>query len=333
VFHPGGDWDLSYLISEKQILSQVSSGLNSGLLPLFLVIIFIVVILILMIRSVNTGISRIVTDINSLEYSRGLQYRIDRPRLKEIEMISRSVGKMLERIDHSFQREQEAKFAAYRSQINPHFFFNTLECVRSMAHRKKDGDMETIISSMASMFRYSLFARRLVPLSQELDHVRNFITVMNISRGRVSPDETAGKPKYTLEIEAGERARGFPVLSMILQPLVENAVFHGFVNTTDRDNRIKIQAACDGETGDLTISVTDNGEGMTEEETAALNRRIQKPEDDETAMEGQDAISNIWRRMCFYLGTGFSMIVFSKKDSYTRLELRIPRTEAETCTG
>jgi two-component system sensor histidine kinase YesM len=340
---PAADWDLAYLVSEKQILAQVSSRLNNGLLPLCAVMILTAIILILIIRPVNAGISRIVTDLNSLEYGRSLKYRINGSHLREIELISHSVGRLLERLGGSFQREQEAnrlmieavsartraEFIGYRAQINPHFLFNTLECVRSMAHRRNDEDMEIIISSLASIFRYSLFARPLVPLARELEHTENFIKVMNIARS------SAAAPKYHLKISAGKRARDFQVPSMILQPLAENSVFHGFFNRGNGNNVISIRAQCGGKTGNLNILIIDNGEGMTESELAALNRRIQADGENEVDIEGYNALCNIYRRMGYHFKGGFSMIVDSKKNCYTRVKLTIPRRAAEEkpCTG
>jgi two-component system sensor histidine kinase YesM len=338
-----GRWGLSYLISERQILSQVFSRLNNGLLPLAAVIILTVIILILVIRSVNAGISRIVTDLNKLEYSQGLKYRIDGPHLREIELISHSVGRLLERLGGSFRREQEAnrrmmeavsararaEFAGYRAQINPHFLFNTLECVRSMAHKQNDEDMEALVSSLASMFRYSLFALPMVPLAQELDHVANYIKVMNIVRGSATP------PRYRLEIRAGKEARNFPVPSMILQPIAENSIFHGFSNRESGDNVISIRARRGRQAGNLSIRIEDNGEGMTEAELAMLNRRIGASGENETDIEGRNALCNIHRRMSYYFKDEFSMVVESKKNSYARVKIVIPRDPQGkySCTG
>jgi two-component system sensor histidine kinase YesM len=340
---PAVDWDFTCLISEKQILAQVFSRLNNGLLPLCAVMILSASILILMIRSVNTGITQIVTDLNSLEYSRGLKYRINGSHLREIELISHSVGRLLERLDNSFRREQDAnrlmieavsarakaEFMGYRAQINPHFLFNTLECVRSMAHKRNDEDMETIINSLASMFRYSLFSHPLVPLAQELEHVVNFIRVMNIIRGSITT------PKYHLKIRAGKQVRNFPIPSMILQPLAENSIFHGFFDHTCRDNTISILAQCRKKTGNLSIRVTDNGDGMTEDELTALNRRIRAGGENAADIEGHDTLGNIYRRMCYYFKDNFSMIVKSKKNYYTKVELLIPCTTTGeySCTG
>jgi two-component system sensor histidine kinase YesM len=198
-----------------------------------------------------------------------------------------------------------------------------------MAHKRNDEDMETIISSLASMFRYSLFTGPLVPLAQELEHAANFVRVMNIVRG------STVMPKYRLKIRAGKRARDFPIPSMILQPLAENSIFHGFSNRKGGDNLISIQARCSGKTGNLSIHVTDNGEGMTEAELMTLNRRIQTYGENETDIEGHNALYNIRRRMGYYFKDEFSMIVESKKDSYTKVKLLIPRSPAgkDPCTG
>jgi sensor histidine kinase YesM len=340
---PAADWDFTYLISEKQIFDQVFSRLNNGLLPLCAVMILSAIILILMIRSVNTSINQIVSDLNGLEYNRDLKYRIGDSRLSEIELISHSVERLLERLNNSFRREQEAtrlmieaitarakaEFIGYRAHVNPHFLFNTLECVRSMAHKRNDEEMETIISSLASMFRYSLFAHPLVPLAQELEHVVNFIKVMNIIRSSPS------KQKYHLKIRVGKQSRNFPVPSMILQPLAENSIFHGFFYHTGGDNVISIYAQYSGKTGNLSIRVTDNGEGMTEAELAALNRRIQTGGGNETGSGEHDTLYNIHRRMNYYFNDGFSMYIKSKKNSYTTVELLIPRAteEKDSCTG
>ncbi|MDR0642801.1 MAG: histidine kinase [Treponema sp.] len=339
---PAEDWDLICFVSEKQILAQVFSRLNNGLLPLCALMILSAVILILIIRSVNAGINQIVAELNSLEYGQDLKYRIGGSRLREIELISHSMGRLLERLDNSFRREQEAnhlmieavsararaEFIGYRAQINPHFLFNTLECVRSMAHRRNDENMEIIINSLASMFRYSLFAHPLVPLVQELEHAAKFITVMNMVRS------SASAPKYHLKISAGKEARDFPVPSMILQPLAENSIFHGFLSHGAGNNMITIQVRRGRKTGNLSILVTDNGGGMTKTELAALNRRIQTGGEGETDIEGHNTLCNIYRRMNYHFKSGFSMIVESKKNFYTRVKLIIPRitTGEKSCT-
>jgi two-component system sensor histidine kinase YesM len=183
-----------------------------------------------------------------------------------------------------------------------------------MACQRDDGDMETVISSLALMFRYSLYARTMVLFSQELEHVHNYIKVLNVIHSG----------KYQLDIRVGKRALSRTVLSMILQPLAENAVFHGFAGRTDKNNRIVIRAFCARRDGVLVVSVFDNGEGLSVEELAALTAQIHGPENNEPDLEGRKALQNIYRRMTMSFGGNFSMNVKSKKGSFTKIEMHIP---------
>jgi two-component system sensor histidine kinase YesM len=257
-----------------------------------------------------------------------MRYSLRGSHLREIEIISQSVDNLLKRLNSAFRNEQDAKeklivairaqsqseLRNYRSQINPHFVFNTLECIRSMAHRHKQPDMETIISSMALMFRYSFYARDPVPLSQELENVSNFINVAAISY----------KENYSLVIRAGKEALQRKVLSMILQPLVENSIFHGFYDNTNQYKHILIRAFCDSKDGRLVVSVTDNGEGLSSECLAFQNKRLLMAGNGNAASAEEGALYNICQRMKLSFGANFDMKISSKKGKFTKVEMKIP---------
>jgi two-component system sensor histidine kinase YesM len=328
VSFPGQPWDFIYMIDEKAIIKRVFALLDKGLLASCGVIILIVVILIFVLRSVNTGISRLVEDLSALEYGTKIRFRNGGPHLREIEKISHSVGLMVERLESFFRREQQAKqklidavtaqaraeFKSYRSQINPHFLFNTLECMRSMAHNRNGKELEVMISSMSQMFRYSLTSRVAVPLSQELAHMRNFMKVINIRFGN----------RYRLMLQADDSSQRRLMLSMVLQPLVENAVQHAFNNSGKEDRRILVQALCREGDGGLCIRVADNGDGLSPEELAGLNERIAGAESVTDDGGSMGALVNIYRRMRLSYGEGFSMIFRSRKGFYTVVEFRLP---------
>jgi hypothetical protein len=116
--------------------------------------------------------------------------------------------------------QARSDFLSYRSQINPHFLFNSLESMRSLAHSSGDGRLETMIMSMTRMFRYSLETGPLVPLEKEFTHAVDYIGVMNIRFEK----------GYHLSIDAAPDISSRLVPSMILQPIVENSVKHGFID-------------------------------------------------------------------------------------------------------
>ncbi|MDR1655588.1 MAG: histidine kinase [Treponema sp.] len=330
-------WDYIYYIPETVLVSRVFSRMNRGLFIMGSVVILLIIILALIMRSVNTGIGRMTEDLDTLWYdgavsgrkpegnhamrSRwGMTAAIRQGHLEELEHISRSVSLMLERINNAVFREQEAndrlleavtaqaraEFMGYRTQINPHFLFNTLECMRAMAHNGRDTVLETMISSMSRMFRYSIYSKPMLSLKMELEHVENYMKVMNIRSGG----------KYTLKIEAPPEAAEWLVPSMILQPLAENSIAHGFVEPPHSNCVILIQARpVNGRS--LLLRLTDNGSGIKEEELPLLKESL-------NSGDGIDALHNIYRRMRICFGKDFSFEIKSKQGSYTLVEMLIP---------
>ncbi len=257
---------------------------------------------------------------------------IREPRLAELKTISRSANRMLDRLNESFRKEQqtqeqlyraiqaqsEAQMMGYRSQINPHFLFNTLECMRSMAHSRSERDMETLISSMALTFRYSLYAGIMVSLSQELSHVHSYFDVIR----------TRFPGRYTLKIMADPDAMNHPMLSMILQPIVENAINHAFV---DRESNCKLLIkAFQNEKKCLVVRIADNGIGMSQNELNALDRRMRQGEEEPSEGRGSIGLHNIFQRMKLTFGNHFHIRFRSKKGFYTVVELIIPEKASLT---
>ncbi|MDR2103147.1 MAG: histidine kinase [Treponema sp.] len=326
-------WDYIYFIPEKEIITLSFLSMNKGIFILCAVVLLIILILALVIHSINTGIARIVEDLYVPEYNWNLSYNIRPHRLKELELITKSVGFLLERIKDSVSREQEAnekllravtaqaqtEFMIYRSQINPHFLFNTLECMRSMTRAiNKEGAAElgSMISSMARMFRYSIYAKPMVSLSMELDHVQNYMNVMNIR----------SENRYALKIKTEPEAEERLVPSMILQPLVENSITHGFSAPARGKCNILIQAYCGDSLNigvknkELLLRVSDNGSGIDPASVEELKSSIEQDE----GREYSNALHNIIQRMKISSGENFVFDIKSKKGHYMVIEMHIP---------
>jgi two-component system sensor histidine kinase YesM len=319
------NWEFVYMIPQSSITAKVFSLITIGVPLLCGIILIAVFLLILLMRSVNSGIAIIAENINALEYGQKPPH-YGGPRLIEIERLSHSVSRMMERLDAAFFKEQQAQrklldavtaqaqaeFRSYRAQINSHFLFNTLECMRAMAHSHKDDEMETLISSMALLFRYSLYAKAAVPVAQELEHVANFMNVINIRYGG----------QYTFRVIADHRAELRLIPSMTLQPLVENAVTHGFSARSGIAKNILVQAFCRNSDNSLIIRITDNGGSLSEAQAKALS--IAALDIDNAGITGGNALHNIRWRMKLCFGDEFRLLVKVREGFYTAIELHIP---------
>jgi two-component system sensor histidine kinase YesM len=314
-------WDCIYYIPEKEVFSRVFSQMNRGFLVLSAVVFFIAVILMVLIHSMNDGISRLVEDLNTLNYNRWFSLR--EPRLKELALISHSIRLMLSRINLAVRMEQEAneklfaavtaqaqaEFMSYRTQIGPHFLFNTLECMRAMARSSKNNQLETMISSMSWMFRYSIHAKPMVSLSLEIEHLSNYMKVMNIRSGGT----------YTLKTRVNAAAAQRSVPSMILQPLAENSITHGFTGSGRRNCVMLLEASCDEEDKEpMRIRFFDNGLGIQEETVDVILREL------DTDKRTAHALQNIYRRMKLCFDDSFSFTIRSRPGHWTVIEMLIP---------
>ena len=281
------------------------------------------VLLFLFNREYTKKTNRMVKELKKMKLD-SKAMRISVPKMSELSDIAEEINSMLSRLDEAAKREQEVKnsllsatlaqkeaeMTAYRSQINPHFFFNTLECVRSMAQYYNADMIEDIISAMSKMFRYSLYSDMTVDLSSEVDMLEQYFLITCYR----FPD------KYVLKREIGENTLNYRVPSMILQPLVENCIKHAFVkNRKGIDNVITVRTSYTDE-GLLKVVVKDNGCGMNAEALNNLKNIQVTGETVENVRKDSIGIHNIYERIKLFDSRN-EMEFYSEEGEFTKVEL------------
>lgn len=256
-----------------------------------------------------TDASGIIRPTEAVELN-GLSTGVNQMLHKLRDMQKQELIHQQERYQMSLEKTQ-AEMMGYRSQINPHFLFNTLECMCSMARYHGIAALEELTIAMADSFRYVLRAPDFAPLEQEIAHARNYMRIMDIRY----PD------RFHLQVNVPPEAMQMRVLSMLLQPLLENAVLHGFVDY-DKDDpcTVRIDAHVHGD--GLVIQVMDNGMGLCEKRLEQIREHMYS--DSVNAERKHIALQNICRRLRFaYKGRG-QIEIQSEEGRYTRLTIRIP---------
>ncbi|KWX78098.1 histidine kinase [Paenibacillus jilunlii] len=183
----------------------------------------------------------------------------------EVEQLSRRFNMMLQRIRQLMDQiiyEQETKrkgeLEVLQSQINPHFLYNTLNSVIRLAERGKTDEVVTMIQSLSKFFRISLSkGKNMITMQEELDHIRHYLVIQSFRF----------KNKFRYEIRAEEEVLAYQTIKLILQPIVENALYHGIEMLPD-EGLITITAGL--QEGLIVIRVSDNGLGMSKETLGTL---------------------------------------------------------------
>ncbi|WP_276356005.1 cache domain-containing sensor histidine kinase [Cohnella caldifontis] len=223
------------------------------------------------------------------------------------ELIAEAVGKQA--------AAKETELAALKNQIDSHFLYNTLENIKMMAEVHDHRDISDALTSLGGMLRYNMrWNGDYVRLCDELSHIANYVNIANIRFDR----------QVTLVTEIPEALMEQELLKMSLQPIVENSVKHGMGN---RDLTIEIRAEVSG--SELVLSITDDGVGMADGQTEALNRRFQpdgRPEAGESATPKGSGIglANVQHRVRMHYGKEYGLSVSSEEGLFTRVTLRLP---------
>ena len=210
---------------------------------------------------------------------------------------------------NTLEQEQKRLYEldALQAQINPHFLYNTLDSIVWMQERGQNQDAILMVTALARLFRISISkGRSIITVAEELEHVRNYLIIQSIRF----------KNKFSYTIEAEPEALNLRTVKLILQPLVENAIVHGFSHFATDEGRIEISARVEGEY--LVLCVRDNGLGMSEE--TVKNVLIPKK-------VGGIGLRNVHERIKLTFGGRYGLAIESELDEGTLVTIRQPAIE------
>ncbi len=262
---------------------------------------------------------------HTMSRQRGGSFSFSSPymnRTDEIGTLYNEYANMLEELDASIKRDYkdkliilDAQMKSLEARINSHFLFNTLESINSMAELDDNEPIATMSLALGNMFRYSIKTQsELVTLQDELSHVQDYISIQSIRFSN----------HFSLLTDIPGELYEQKVLKLILQPLVENALYHG-LNYCTRGDQIVLSARREEST--LYISVSDNGQGMPPEMLEALNRKL---EEDASFTElghrtkQSIGLKNIHSRIELYYGKGYGLHIASSMGKGTTITIRLP---------
>ena len=212
----------------------------------------------------------------------------------EIAVLYDSYNRMTERIRRLLEQSAEeaeklhsAQIKAMQAQINPHFIYNTLDSISCSALLEGNNDIVTMVASLISILKYRVdFSRTVVPLGEELDNLVHYIRIQ----------ELRFKNSFQYQCEVDGKYFDVPISPIVLQPLVENALFHA----QSYDVPLRIRLYCEETGGRLRIHVADNGEGGSAEKLNALLASEQPQSDDRHGV----GIRNVNMRIRLLFGEG-----------------------------
>ncbi|HIU75900.1 MAG TPA: sensor histidine kinase [Candidatus Pelethocola excrementipullorum] len=234
------------------------------------------------------------------------------------------LGRVIEAHYSAKVEDRQSKINSLQSQINPHFLYNTLECIRSEAVSQKNEGIANMAKALASFFRYSISRKEnMVTIEDELNNIKNYIMIQNY--------RFEDKFRFEVEIEGEDlRILSYLIPKMTIQPIVENSIYHG-LETKLSDCCVKI--AIRPTERDLILVVSDNGIGMCEDTLVQLRNGLENGVGESGREHGSKkkdaqgngiALYNVNQRIKLIFGTDYGLSVYSTKGIGTDVEIWIP---------
>lgn len=227
--------------------------------------------------------------------------------LDEKEEMSLKVQESQKKMYETELAKKQLQILAYQNQINPHFLYNTLDCIRAMALCYEADGIAEIVMALSKVFRFAVKGEHIVTVEEEVDYIKEYAKIIDY--------RFMGKIEVNIRME--EEVREKRVIKLLLQPLVENAVFHG-LEQRGEDGAVEVNIGRKDE-GHLMFKVTDNGCGIEEEKLKEICDALGSKES-----KNGIGMSNIYQRLKLFYGEAVEFDVQSKRNQGTVITIVVP---------
>ncbi|MCL5071255.1 MAG: sensor histidine kinase, partial [Actinobacteria bacterium] len=254
----------------------------------------------------------------------GIKINIKRP--DEIGQLALGVGEMahelrdlISRTSMAKLKQKEAEFKALQNQINPHFLYNTLESIQMKAVVNKQPEISDMTAALGKLIRLSISrGAEIVPIKQEIEHVGLYIKLQKIRYG----------DKLDCAIRFDEDIMELYSVKLILQPIVENSIYHGLEKKLAGGRIVLTGEIIEG---DVIIKIQDNGAGMAAKKLMLI-RRSMVGDGTYEAETTNIGVKNVHERIKLYFGEQYGLDIYSSKDVGTMVVIKIPANKDNTIT-
>lgn len=282
--------------------------------------IFIGILAVFFVFMISIQVSALI--VQPIKRLQKLMYKVEAGQLEtfanvkgayEVQELSKSFNKMTYKI-HNLMKEiienkdklRKSELKALQAQINPHFLYNTLDSISWMAESGQNDDVVTMVNALADFFRISIRnGDNLITIEDELKHAESYLIIQEIRY----------KDKFDYIIEVDREAIKYKTVKIILQPIIENAIYHGIECMPDKGLiKIKVKAVDDK----VLLQVIDNGLGMSKETID----RILSIEPERVSGIG---VKNVNQRIQLYFGKEYGLEFKSEIERGTIVNIWLPK--------
>ena len=297
---------------------QILAGV---LLSLLIGTVLVALVLWLYYRIVTRPVRRLLVAMHDFEtQAEEFTYTAAREPVAELQVLSQSfahmatqIRELMEQVRREETELRKTELKALQAQINPHFLYNTLDSIQWMCEQGKTEDASRMVGALARLFRISISrGRELIPLRDEIQHAKSYLVIQSYRYRE--------QFRYRFEVEEG--LENYLCNKITIQPLIENAIYHGMDRMVDEGEIVITVRQAPDCANDILLIVADNGVGMTEEQCQKI---LKKQRSD----SGGIGVKNVNDRLRIYFGSHYGLTIHSELDVGTTVTVRIPKLDRE----
>lgn len=314
-------WTILQYTPVESILRQSTKGIEGTAAAFSVIFILAALSAVLLSRQITRPVKHMIAAMQSTTEGKVEPIPDSGQKMSaEIRSVLVNYNHMAHRVNESIEttyvyalKNKQMELRMLRYQINPHFMYNTLNTISALAEIEGVENIVQMTTCLSKILKYNVRGGDEVFVEDEVEYVRNYLRIQNIRfPGR-----------FQIRVCIAPEAKKCRMLKFLIQPILENAVGHGLEHKRT-DARIDVDAFIKDD--DLLISVYDNGVGMDGETLRRLNTYLSAT-DDGSMQDGSDengiGLGNVNSRIKNYYGTNYGVSIFSEKDVFTQVVIRV----------
>ncbi|MBR7797677.1 MAG: cache domain-containing sensor histidine kinase [Bacillota bacterium] len=230
--------------------------------------------------------------------------------------LNQRIAKLMNQVQKSEALKRELDMKALQSQVNPHFLYNTLAAIHWIALSSKAHDISKMVSSLSTLLRFSLNkGNEYCTVEQEIGHLLHYIEIKKIR----FPN------RFSIDLEISNDLKQHKMLKLVLQPLIENSIKHGFFPLPNHFGKISVHVQIQGNF--IHFSIIDNGAGITSAKLQEIKHQFLHDQETEALIGTNYGIRNVNLRLLLHYGKESGLRIDSKEMQGTIVEFVIPIKE------
>ncbi|MBC8062710.1 MAG: histidine kinase [Clostridiaceae bacterium] len=307
-------WRIINLVPTNELYKDINKLKNLTVAITIIIILITTLLMFLISNQIASPIKKLVTLLNVIEKG-DFNVKIKLSRKDEIGNLAKSFNSMTRKVKNLIDevyldkiKQTELELHMLQNQINPHFLYNTLESISMMATINDDEKTSEMASALGTILRYGIDQKNVhVFVKEEINNLENYIMLQKCRFQNM----------YNITTRVDEAILDNKIIKLILQPVVENAIYHGMQNTRSGG---KIDVLGYEKNSILVFEVIDNGAGMEAEKLLSLNEYINELNDSFKSI----GLRNVNKRIKLNYGNNYGIKIFSTLGLGTRVEIKLP---------